>query len=300
MSKPVFGLILGGALGIFDGLTALLTPEVAPMIVQIVIGSFIKGLIAGISIGFFAKRFNSLPLGIIFGLLVGLILAYLVAAMQGKYYFEIMLPGGVLGVIVGFATQRFGKVPAQGSNKENTIKSIYLLLLMAVTPSLLTAQGVHNTSYVTSAGEKVLRIECVIPAGREEAWKLLSSAEGWKRWAAPVVSMDFRIGGAILTNYDSAKTTDDSGTIRLPITNYIERELITLKVSLNETFPKEVRDEDRNLQEIIQLADGGKGKTKIISSMIGWGTGQEWEKTYTFFSRGNTWTSQQIVNLFHR
>ena len=63
----------------------------------IVVGSTIKGLIAGILIGYFAKKFNSLPLGIVFGLAVGLLLAFAVAAMPSEngehYYFEIMLPG---------------------------------------------------------------------------------------------------------------------------------------------------------------------------------------------------------------
>jgi hypothetical protein len=27
--------------------------------------------------------------------------------MQGKYYFEIMLPGGLVGLIVGYATQKY-------------------------------------------------------------------------------------------------------------------------------------------------------------------------------------------------
>jgi hypothetical protein len=32
---------------------------------------------------------------------------------EGKhYYFEIMLPGGIVGMIVGYATQRFGQ-PSQ-------------------------------------------------------------------------------------------------------------------------------------------------------------------------------------------
>ena len=40
MRKPVFGLMLGGVLGIFDGLSALISaPEVAPQILTIVIGS---------------------------------------------------------------------------------------------------------------------------------------------------------------------------------------------------------------------------------------------------------------------
>jgi F0F1-type ATP synthase assembly protein I len=76
----------------------------------------IKGLIAGVLIGFFAKKVHSLPLGIVFGLGVGLLLAFFVAHMQGKYYFEIMLPGGLVGLIVGYATQKYAgasrRVPA--------------------------------------------------------------------------------------------------------------------------------------------------------------------------------------------
>jgi len=111
MTKPVFGLLLGGFLGIFDGLSAWFTPEVRVALLGIVIGSTVKGVITGISIGYFAKKVHSLPLGILFGLAVGMFLAFLVAAMpqpSGKhYYFEIMLPGSILGAVVGFATQRY-------------------------------------------------------------------------------------------------------------------------------------------------------------------------------------------------
>lgn len=119
MNKVILGMILGGVLGIFDGLTALFYPETAPLIVGIVIGSTIKGIIAGVLIGWFARKVNSLPLGILFGFSVGLALAFLIAAMpdpSGKhYYLEIMIPGSILGIIVGYATQKFGK--AQPSPK---------------------------------------------------------------------------------------------------------------------------------------------------------------------------------------
>jgi MFS family permease len=112
MNKPIYGMLLGGFLGIFDGLSALVSaPEVAPQIVGIVIGSTFKGIIAGLLIGWFAKKVNSLPLGILFGFGVGLLLAFAVAAMpdpSGKhYYWQIMLPGSILGVIVGYATQKY-------------------------------------------------------------------------------------------------------------------------------------------------------------------------------------------------
>lgn len=112
MSKPVFGLALGGFLGIFDGLTALISaPETAPFISGIVIGSTIKGLVTGVLIGYFAKKVDSLPLGVVFGLIVGLFFAFLVAVQPSAtgehYYWEIMLPGGVLGMIVGYAVNRY-------------------------------------------------------------------------------------------------------------------------------------------------------------------------------------------------
>ena len=115
MNKVMLGLVLGGILGAFDGMTAWFTPAVRNQLLGIVIGSTIKGIIAGVCIGYFARKVRSLPLGILFGLGIGLILAFAVAAMPNPsgqhYYFEIMLPGAIVGMIVGYATQRFGLAP---------------------------------------------------------------------------------------------------------------------------------------------------------------------------------------------
>ncbi len=111
MNKILVGVILGAVLGVFDGATAWFTPEVRSQMLGIIIGSTMKGVIAGAAAGIFARKVKSTPAGIIFGLLVGLVLAYFVAAMQGKYYFEIMLPGGAVGAILGWATQRYGRAP---------------------------------------------------------------------------------------------------------------------------------------------------------------------------------------------
>jgi len=41
---------------------------------------------------------------------VGFVLALLVALKQHGYYFEIILPGSLVGMIVGWATQKYGAV----------------------------------------------------------------------------------------------------------------------------------------------------------------------------------------------
>jgi hypothetical protein len=114
MNKPVLGLVAGGVLGIFDGLTALVSaPEVAPQIAGIIAGSMGKGLIAGVLIGWFAKKVNNLGAGVAFGLVMGALFALPIAMMPDattgeKYFWEILIPGSLVGLIVGYLTQRYG------------------------------------------------------------------------------------------------------------------------------------------------------------------------------------------------
>jgi hypothetical protein len=109
VKKPIFAMVLGGILGVFDGLTALVSaPEMAPQIAAIVFGSCLKGVVAGLAIAFFEKKVKSLPLGILFGLAVGFALAWLVTlGEKPEYFWKIMLPGGAVGLIVGYATYTY-------------------------------------------------------------------------------------------------------------------------------------------------------------------------------------------------
>lgn len=113
MNKILLGVALGAVLGVFDGATAWFTPEVRKDILGIIIGSTMKGVIAGAAAGIFARKVKSTAAGIAFGLVVGLALAYgIVYLGGGKYFFEIMLPGGAVGAILGWATQRYGRSSA--------------------------------------------------------------------------------------------------------------------------------------------------------------------------------------------
>ena len=106
MKKLMFATLLGGFLGIFDGLTALFTPEVRDQIVGIVVGSTVKGLLTGIIVGVFATKVRSLAVGTIFGLAVGAFFAYLILLMNPGHALNIMLPGSLVGLIVGYSAQQ--------------------------------------------------------------------------------------------------------------------------------------------------------------------------------------------------
>ena len=175
------------------------------------------------------------------------------------------------------------------------------ILIVALLISSVTVFGqVENTSFQNSRGEKVLQLSIIIPIQKSEAWKLFSTDSGLVKWIAPLAHIDLATGGYIKTNYDKQKGLDDTSSIRLEIINFLKEELLTLKVNLNNNFPKEVQEEDKNLQEIVQFIDVGNNQTKIISSMVGWGNGEAWDNTYRFFEKGNIWTYQQVMNLFKK
>jgi hypothetical protein len=112
MKRPVFGLLLGGVLGIFDGLSALVSaPETKSQIGAIVGGSVFKGLLVGALIGWVSGKVETVGSGVLWGTIIGLFFAALVSLLQKlsgqpAYYWQIMLPGAILGAIVGYATFR--------------------------------------------------------------------------------------------------------------------------------------------------------------------------------------------------
>jgi hypothetical protein len=115
MPKVMLGLLLGAVLGAIDGASAGFYDAITKdQLLGIVFGSTCKGLLTGVAAGLFARKTRSLGKGIVFGLVVGFVLSFLVAMMPAEdgahYYVEIILPGMALGAIVGFATQRYGRL----------------------------------------------------------------------------------------------------------------------------------------------------------------------------------------------
>ena len=110
LTKPMLGLAVGGTLGLLDGLSGFLVPSLAPVMTSVITFSLLKGLVSGIAIGYVSQRFHSMLVGILAGIGIAAALSLLVILRAGMaLLWDIMLPGMLLGVLVGFATQKFGK-----------------------------------------------------------------------------------------------------------------------------------------------------------------------------------------------
>jgi hypothetical protein len=110
LTKPMLGLAVGGTLGLLDGLSGFLVPSLAPLMASVITFSLLKGLVAGVVIGYVSQRVHSMLVGILAGIAIAAALSLLVILNAGMVLFwDIMLPGMLLGVIVGFTTQKFGR-----------------------------------------------------------------------------------------------------------------------------------------------------------------------------------------------
>jgi len=110
VSKPVLGLVVGGMLGLLDGLSGFFEPSLAPVMSSVITFSLLKGLVSGIATGYVSERVHSMLLGVLSGVAIAAGLSLLVILQAGMALFwDILLPGMLLGAIVGFATQRFGR-----------------------------------------------------------------------------------------------------------------------------------------------------------------------------------------------
>jgi len=104
---------------LLDGLSGFFEPSLAPEMGSVITFSLLKGLVAGIATGYVSQRVHSMLLGILAGIGIAAALSLLVILRAGMALFwDIMIPGMLLGLIVGFATQRFGRAPVSAAGTQ--------------------------------------------------------------------------------------------------------------------------------------------------------------------------------------
>lgn len=153
--------------------------------------------------------------------------------------------------------------------------------------------AVSGCSRTEASSERVLCHEIVVAAPAAEVWRLMTTAEGFSSWAAPVAAIDLRRGGVIETSYDVNAQIGDAGNIRNRITAIeTERRLAMQIASAPPGFPH--AGEARELATSIELEPVTAAQTRVRVSMSGYRQGEAFDALYAFFARGNSWTLEKL------
>lgn len=146
-----------------------------------------------------------------------------------------------------------------------------------------------------AAAPEPTRHEAVLEAPPAEVWRLWTTAEGLREWLAPLVEIELRLGGEMLTRYRADGTLGDAGTIVNRILAFEPERMLTLQVARPPAgFP--LPDVVSSMWTVIDLepVDGG-ARTRLRITGLGFGDGERFAQLRGFFERGNAATIEQLA-----
>lgn len=164
-------------------------------------------------------------------------------------------------------------------------------------PAWPYAEFVHNTSYTAPSGERVLRHEGNVPAPIEKVWAAFATSEGIASWMAPVADVELKTGGKWYSNYRIGSKIDDPDTIRNQMLSYIPGRMYSAKINLVQGFPDGPRKAN-TLFVVVEFAPAGATETHVSVSLLGWGSGKDWDEVWGHFQWGNGYTLGELVRRF--
>ncbi len=125
-------------------------------------------------------------------------------------------------------------------------------------------------------------------------WDAYTTKKGWESWATPIAEIDFKINGIIKTNYNKDGKIGDDSTITLHIVNYIPKRMLTLQAELTKNFPEFMKEDEKDLFNMILFEEISPTRTRVVSYGIGYKNNDKYLALMKFFIQGN---EQSYLNL---
>ena len=168
------------------------------------------------------------------------------------------------------------------------------LVLIAQKPSEIAEKRVISVVDSSHTNNMVLRQTFEVNVPLDSVWKAYTTKKGWESWATSIADIDFKVNGLIRTNYNKDGKIGDDGTITLHIINYIPKRMLTLQAELTKNFPEFMKEDEKDLFNMILFEEITPSKTKVISYGIGYKNNEKYMSLMKFFIQGN---EQSYLNL---
>ncbi len=181
---------------------------------------------------------------------------------------------------------------------------IAIIMFLGGVTTALCQSG--NTSRVIStvdtltSGDLMITQEFVVDVPVEKLWAAYTTADKMNQWIAPLVAVDFRIGGTIRTNYNSAGRIGDSTTNILHIINFIPNRMLTLQAEVSRNWPEFIQEDEKRLYNVILLEEISSGRTRVISYGLGYRNTEKYHTLLEYFLSANTWVYEQFIQYLEK
>lgn len=171
---------------------------------------------------------------------------------------------------------------------------------LACTALVSAATAVVDGSRTEPDGTRTLHLSIEVPASAAAVWTALTTADGWRTWAAPVAHVDFRLGGVIETSYDPAARVGTPGNIRNEIVAFVPRQMVAIRNV--QAPPKTSFDVPafQSLHTVVLIEPTADARTRVTFAQPGYRSGEPWDTVYKHFAWGNAWTLEQLKTRFEK
>ena len=115
----------------------------------------------------------------------------------------------------------------------------------------------------TKTPELVLIQEFTVKVPVDSVWNAYTTKEGYENWAAAIAA------------------------ITLHILNYLPKRLLTLQAELTKNFPDFMKEDEKDLYNVIFFEKINPKETKVISYGIGYKNNEKYMSLMKFFIQGN-------------
>ncbi|AXG69876.1 hypothetical protein KORDIASMS9_02104 [Kordia sp. SMS9] len=172
----------------------------------------------------------------------------------------------------------------------------FVMICISVVSFAQTNPSTRIVSVIDSSDTKnmVLKQTFIVNVAVDSVWNAYTTKKGWENWATSIAEIDFKINGTIQTNYNKDGKIGDAATITLHIVNYVPKTMLTLQAELTKNFPEFMKEDEKDLYNVILFEKISPTKTKVTSFGIGYKYTEKYRSLMQFFIKGN---EQSYLNL---
>ena len=176
----------------------------------------------------------------------------------------------------------------------------YLICLLLTASGLCLHAGEVRVTVREDGKGLFLQEQFEVAAPLEKVWEFYTTSAGWRAWIAPVVEVDFRVGGTIKTHFDPKGKIGDPNTITLRIINYVPRRLITLQSEPNERMRAVSQQEQKDIFNVIEFEAIDGKRTRVTSHGIGYRDLPGHREVLEYFKRAGGAHYQKLIKALEK
>ncbi|HUV29564.1 MAG TPA: SRPBCC domain-containing protein [Acidobacteriota bacterium] len=132
--------------------------------------------------------------------------------------------------------------------------------------------------------DRIIQVETTVAGSVDEVWRAWTTVEGVVTFFAPQADVRLEIGGPFELYFAPSEPQGLRGSEGCKVLSYLPEEVLSFSWNAPPSIPR-LRETGGQTRVIVQFEEVGEGRTRIKLSQQGFGSGEDSDKYYEYFSK---------------